>query len=92
MNQEITKNLMCIKMRSGVEIWVEEKKAQKLIELMGTADTKFVDIDGEMINSASVEGIFGAKTMEENWYRKNGYWKCKQGNYWHKRGEQCGHR
>jgi hypothetical protein len=78
-------------MRSGVEIWVEKEKAQKLIDLMGTTESKFVDIDGEMINSASVEGIFSPKTMQDLWYRKNGYWQCDKANYWHKRGEQCGH-
>lgn len=92
MTEKITKQIMCIKMRSGVEIWVEKAKAQKLIDLMGTAETRFVDIDGEIINSANVEGVFGAKTMEDNWHRKNGYWKCKQGNYWHKRNEECGHK
>ena len=92
MTNELTKQIMCIKMRSGVEIWVEKEKAEKLINLMGTADTKFVDIDGEMINSASVEGIFTPQTMEDTTRRKNGQWKCEAGNYWHNRGEICAHR
>lgn len=92
MTQELTKELMCVKMRSGTEIYLEKEKAQKLIDLLGTAETKFIDIDGQTINTSSIEGVFEAKTMEETWYRKNGYWKCKAGNYWHKRGEECGHK
>lgn len=88
---ELTKNLMCIKMRSGAEIWVEKEKAQRLIDLIGTTATRFVDIEGEMINSASVEGVFSPKTMEELAHRKNGEWQCHTG-YWHKRYEECGHK
>ena len=88
--KELTKNLMCIKMRSGIEIWVEKEKAQKLIDLLGTTQTKFVEIDDEIINSVDVLGVFTPKTMEELTRRKNGEWQCKWG-YWHCRNENCAH-
>lgn len=87
---ELAKNLMCIKMHSGVEIWVEKEKAQKLIDLLGTTQTKFVEIDGEIINSASVEGVFTPQTMEDMKRRKNGQFQCKW-EYWHERGDKCAH-
>jgi len=87
---ELSKNLMCIKMHSGVEIWVEKDKAQKLIDLLGTTKTKFVEIGNEMINSSSVEGIFTPQTMENLTRRKNGQWKCDYGE-WHQRNEECAH-
>ena len=89
MSKEITKNLMCIRIRSGVELWVEREKAEKLISLLGTTKTKFVEIEEEVINSADIEGVFTAKTMEDLTRRKNGQWKCEFGT-WHSRGEHCG--
>lgn len=89
-NKELSKNLMCIRMRGGIEIWIEKEKAQKLIDLLGTTKTKFVEIEDEIINSVDVEGIFTPKTMEELTRRKNGQWKCVF-NFWHQRGEQCAH-
>lgn len=90
--KKLTVELMCIKMRSGAEIWVEKSKAQKLIDLLGATESKFVDIDGEMINSASVEGVFSAQTIEELTRRKNGQWKDTKG-IWQNRGSiecKCG--
>lgn len=92
LEQSLTKELMCIKMRSGVEIWVEKEKAQKLIDLLGTTESKFVDIGGEMISSMNVEGVFSAKTIEELTRRKNGQWKDSKGK-WQNRGSvecKCG--
>ncbi len=86
--KELSKNLMAIKMRSGIEIWVEKEKAEKLINLLGTTQTKFVEIEDEIINSADVEGIFTPKTMEELTRRKNGQWKCEH-QTWHNRGDTC---
>jgi hypothetical protein len=85
---KLAKNIMCIKLRSGIEIWVEKEKAEKLINLLGTTQTKFVEIENEIINSADVEGIFTPTTMEEMTRRKNGQWKCDY-NTWHNRGEIC---
>lgn len=90
MTQEITKNLICILTRDGNETWIDESKFEELIELVETK--KFLRIEGKLINTADISGVYPAKDMEERWYRKNGYWKCKAGNYWHKPHEECGHR
>ena len=86
--KELTKELMCIKLRSGVEIWVEKEKAQKLIDLLGTTKTKFVEIGDEIINSADVEGVFTPQTMDDLRKRKSGKWQCQYG-VWHDRYEKC---
>ena len=89
MTTEITKNLMCILMRDGVEIWIEEEKLETLKEMIETR--KFVSIGKEMINTVDISGIYEAKTMEEKTRRKNGQWKCKFG-YWHQnKNEECAH-
>ncbi len=93
MNQQlneksITKNLMCIKLYSGVEIWVEKEKAEKLINLIGTTQTKFIEIGNEVINSSSVEGVFNPATMEDLSRRSRGMWLCDKG-LWHDKNEKC---
>lgn len=87
MTNEISKRLMCILMRSGVELWKEEDRIKDL----NFEGVKFINIDGEKINTADISGIFSATTMEETNRRKNGEWKCKYNN-WHNRNERCEHR
>lgn len=66
MNKEITKNLMAVVMRNGIEIWIEKDKIKKLILILSTAKTsKFIVVENEVINTADIIGVFSAKTMEE---------------------------
>jgi len=88
---ELTKNLMCILMRGGVEIWTEERRIETLKEtLPRLKEHKFIGIDDELINTADIIGIFSAQTMEDKTRRKNGMWKCKWG-HWHNKRENCAH-
>lgn len=90
MKKEITKNLMVVVMRSGIEIWIERDKIEKFISILNTADTsKFINIGDEVVNTADITGIFSPKTMESVVNKKNGRWLCKY-NVWHERGEKCG--
>ena|SRR3990167_2128348 len=86
---ELSKNLMCIKMRSGAEIWVEKEKAQKLIDVLTGTEIKFVEVEDELINSANVEGVFTPQTMSNLTRRKNGDWQCFK-NEWHEKFQKCG--
>lgn len=90
MNKDITINQKCILMRSGAEIWIEEKKFAPLVSLL--EKQKFIKIDNEVINTAEITGIYEAKTLEDIRHRKNGEWKDNKGQ-WHQRGEKvckCG--
>jgi hypothetical protein len=89
MANELSKALMCIQMRSGVEIWVEQEKVgdfQK--DLEQTTQHFFARFAGQTVNTADVVGVFSASTMDEYTRRKNGQWKCDKGN-WHDRGVKC---
>ena len=90
MTTEISKNLVCILMRSGIEIWVEQDKVENIIELM--QEKSVFRVGGQVINTADISGIFDAKTMEDNTRRKNGQWKDGFGN-WRDKGDRvckCG--
>lgn len=88
MTKELSKNLMCIVIRGGIEIWVEADKLPDIEK--GKEQKKSFILNGELINSADIVGVFKATTMEEFARRKNGQWKCDFG-FWHDRFEKCGH-
>jgi len=90
MIKELSKNLVAIVLRNGVEIWTEKDRAENLIRLLINLDkNKFVKFDNELFNTADIVGIFSASVMEEVIRRKNGQWQDSKGE-WHDRGErQC---
>lgn len=85
---ELAKNLMCISLRNGIELWLEEERASALKRILTSQDTKFIELNGEIINRADIVGLFYAQTMSNNTKRKNGDWQCSRGN-WHKRKQDC---
>jgi hypothetical protein len=87
--KELSKDLRCVVLRNGVEIWRESDRLNDLIKtLISGQKIGFINIDDELINSADIVGIFSAKVMEEMVRRKNGQWKCQYG-YWHDKGHKC---
>lgn len=91
MNQDnkLSKSLVCVVIRNGIEIWVEKDRAIYLETLLTQKDApQFITYDGQMINKADITGIFTAEVMEEKTRRRNGQWKCQHEN-WHERGEKC---
>jgi len=88
MNQEIAKISMCLKMKSGAEIWIDENKVNVLTKILTSGKPKFIKIGKELINSTGIDGLFSAETMQDMTKRKNGQWKCKE-DFWHKRFENC---
>ena len=76
-------------MRSGVEIWVEYEKAEKLQQVLSTIKSStFVHFNDETINSADIVGIFKAGTMADYTKRRNGSYQCKF-REWHEKGQKC---
>ena len=89
MNTELSKNLKCIIMRSGVEMWMESDRAEVLQKmLLEITEHKFVSYENFTINTADITGIFTADVMEDKTRRKNGEWKCRW-NSWHERNTKC---
>ena len=86
MNQELSKELRIITLRNGVELSMEKGRADKLLILM--EQRKFLEIDGRVINTADIVGIFKPTDMEDVTRRKNGQWKCSFGR-WHDKNVKC---
>ena len=86
---EVSKQLVCVVLRNGIELWVESDRANNLIANLRTATgSKFIGFEDQMINSADIVGVFTPQTMEDSIRRKNGQWKCNL-NTWHERQERC---
>lgn len=86
--KELSKELVCLLMRQGVEVWMEKERANNLKALLvSIKESKFIDYDGRLINSADISGIFTAQDMEDYTRRKNGQWKTS-GGIWKDRFEK----
>jgi hypothetical protein len=87
--KEVSKNLKCLVLRNGIEIWKESDRLTDLSrKLLSGQKIGFIQIDDELINSADVVGIFSANTMQDTIRRRNGQWECQYG-VWHDRGQKC---
>jgi hypothetical protein len=90
MEKSLSVALRCISMRSGVEIWLEERLASQFeAVLLGVKASQFVKVAGQVVNTADVTGLFDAATVEEYRRRRNGEWQCREGG-WHQKGAECG--
>ena len=89
MTNELTKNLMCICMRNGVQIWIEKERIMTLqSELAKLTGSKFILFEEQVINTADIVGIFTPQSLNELTRRKNGEWQC-QFFRWHEKKEIC---
>lgn len=80
--KEVSKNLVCLLMRNGIEIWLEKDRADNLVTaLTAIKESKFINYDGRLINSADVSGLFTPQDMEDYTRRKNGQWKTSGGTW-----------
>lgn len=90
MTNELSRDLVCVCMRNGVQVWIERDRGRALIAaLSGPNAPQFIECDGNMLNRADITGIFNAPVMEETTRRKNGEWQCDRG-VWHNRNQKCG--
>ena len=85
--KELSKNLMCISIKGNIEIWIEEERINGLITKLNDKPG-FIEIDGQIVNSYDIIGVFDASTMYDAQQRRKGSWMCGKGN-WHLRNETC---
>lgn len=77
-------------MRNGIEIWIDQEKAESLLAILSEKNApQFITFEGRLINKADLTGVYLPEDMEEMTFRKNGQWKCRFG-VWHNKGENCG--
>lgn len=90
MNNELSIKLKCLKTHSGVELWIDENRAEQLFKILERPDCpQFFRFDGRMISKGDIAGIYLATDLEDNTRRKNGQWKCMKCGRWNLKGKQC---
>jgi len=77
MTNEVSKNLRCVVMRNGIEIWIEGDRLVNLFNaLKGAKESKFLEFDGRVMNTADISGVFLPEDMKELYDKKK--WKYKK--------------
>jgi ribosomal protein L19E len=83
---EITKNLMCVVIRGGLEVWIDDDKVDNLMIVI--EKNSVVKIDNNVINTKDIVGIFTPEVMKGRDTRKRGDWQCDYGRT-HQKYEKC---
>ncbi len=55
MSHEVSKNLLCIVMRNGIEVWIDGEKSEQLNSLM--EKQRFIKIGNKVLNVRDISGI-----------------------------------
>lgn len=87
---DVTNNLKCLLIRGNIEIWLEADRLDHLTTMLKGLNTqKFIEVDGSLVNSFEIAGIFTPQQMAERNLRKKGGWQCGHGKWWNKFDHEC---
>lgn len=76
---EITKQIKIIIMRNGIEIRLEGDKLRAFENALSKNEgSQFIRLEGRIINTADLSGIFYPEDLEELYERKRGNWDSKR--------------
>lgn len=90
MTQELSRPQKCVQIRTGVEIWVDYEKSEKLQSILeGITSHKFIRFEGQTFNTADLVGVFTPDRLEDVRRRRNGQWRCEKGAYHDKDIKEC---
>jgi hypothetical protein len=85
----LAKKQQIIVLRNGVELYLDEERAEPLKDRLINLKTHFFsEIDGQVFNSADITGIFTPEALNDLKMKKSGKVKCDYGN-WHLKDEVC---
>lgn len=86
MTTELTKNLHCVLLKNGIEIWMDVDRVENLKHLMEVS--AYVELDGSVVSTKEISGIYTPEHMDSYEKTKSGMFKCSKGN-WHDKGQKC---
>ena len=86
---EITNKTYCIITNYGNKLYITEEQYQNIFKNFDNVESIKIKNQG-IINKKYIVMIARASEIEEDDKKRNGMWKCEY-NYWHPKGEQCGH-
>lgn len=81
--------MKCIETYDGKEFWIEDQRGIDLKKLLlSNRSPEFVDINGALVKTNHISGIYDEIDMQEKQYRKAGMYVCKFMR-WHSFKEDC---
>ena len=89
--KQLTDKIYCLVLNNGIEIWLNQKQKDWVSDrLVSLESSKFIEIEGEIINSSAITGIISGEKMKTKERKKMGDYQCSYG-FWHTRGQECAH-
>lgn len=70
-------------LKSGLRYFLLPEEVDKL-----NLKTNYIQLQGDIISTSTIEGIFNPDKVEEADKRRRGMWKCKY-NKWHNKMDNC---
>ncbi len=86
MTKEVSKELRIIGLRNGVEISIERDRVDAILPEL--EKRRFFEVNGEIINTKDIVGIFTPQAIEDTTRRKNGQWQDKKTGKWYNKGDR----
>ena len=94
MKKELTDKIICLGLAGGNKTYLNEIQYQELkAKLKSGADMIIISegtADEKIISKHAISFTMSANEVENSIKEKRGEWKCEY-NFWHKKGEECGH-
>lgn len=75
----------CIRLRSGVDVWITDQQMRDLSKLLIDGQSGFVPINNNLINTKDISGIINENDMYDYAQARRGLWLSSDG--WKARGE-----
>lgn len=89
MSSDLTDKTMIVVTRLG-DFWVSPDRAARLQAVMDSAESPSIELDGNILRLAAIDGILTAGAYDLMNKKKRGGWQC-QYQHWHEKFEQCAH-
>ena len=87
MNNQLAVKQKCILVRGGLEVWVDEDRKKNLENILN-GKSRYLNIDGDLINTVDIVGVFSPQLLDDYKKTKRGMWKCAY-EQWHQRNDGC---
>lgn len=88
MSKEIQTQKVCVLLRGETKLWIEGNRVEELEKALRDSTKRFLKINGQLVNTFEIIGVFTPDLIEERNRYKNGQWKCEKGK-WHDKGQKC---
>jgi len=85
--KQVSKKIKIISLRNGVELSLEEDQVDKFLSALN--DKKFISLNGRLISTSDIVGIFDPEDMEAVIRRRSGQWQGKDGKWRDKGTRVC---